>query len=152
MYTFVAGKGVNVVKLNDNFDEVKTDANDNESALTEISNTALLKDGSNLTQEMIDIFNQDTPTILSTTGTISLVDNSVNFLTLTGNGTISLPSVAADQYSHTIILTVAGGNHTLNLGTTKHLSQNVDLDTENPYNVMYIYNKLDSSWYYCLTQ
>lgn len=149
---FEAGKGINAVKINDNFSQVKSQSNINETAINNIANTALLKDGSNLTQSAINTFQQQTPNILSADGTISLADNTANFLTLTGNGTISLPAVAADQYSHTISLVVAGGDYSLGLGTIYHLYNNLDIDTTKTYNVLYIYNKLDNHWYYSLTQ
>ena len=152
MYTFVAGKGINVNKLNPNFEEVKDDANDNETALTAISNTALLKDGSNITQDLKDEFLSETDTIITSSGNISLVDDTSNFLTLTGNGTIVLPVITADQFSHTIRLVVGGSAYSLNLGTTYHLLTNPDVDTASPYYVMYIFNKLDNRWYFSISQ
>lgn len=149
---FEAGKGINAVKINDNFSQVQNQSNTNETAINNIADTALLKDGSNLTQSAINAFKQQTPNILSADGTISLADNSANFLTLTGNGTISLPAVASDQYSHTINLTVQGGSYSLNLGATKHIYNPFEIDTTQTYNVLYIYNKIDNSWYYSLTQ
>lgn len=152
LYTFSAGKGINAVKINANFAALQNQSNNNETAINNIADTALLKDGSNLTQSAINTFQQQTPNILSTSGAISLTDNTANFLTLTGNGTISLPTVASDQYSHTISLVVAGGAYSLGLGTTYHLYNNLDIDTTKTYNVLYIYNKLDNHWYYSLTQ
>lgn len=152
MELFSAGKGVNCVKLNTNFDQVMSVTNDNEDQINEIATNALQNDGSNLTQTIIDEFQQQTPNILSTSGTIALTDNSANFLTLTGNGTISLPNVPADQYSHTINLVVAGGAYSLYLGATKHLYNPLAIDTTQTYNVLYIYNKIENSWYYSLTQ
>jgi hypothetical protein len=149
---FEAGKGINATKINDNFSQVQSQSNTNETAINNIASTALLKNGSNLTQSAINTFQQQTPNILSADGTISLADNTANFLTLTGNGTISLPAVASDQYSHTISLVVAGGAYSLGLGTTYHLYNNLDIDTTQTYNVLYIYNKLDNRWYYSLTQ
>ena len=149
---FEAGKGINAVKINDNFSQVQNQSNANETAINNIADTALLKDGSNLTQSAINTFQQQTPRILRRSGTISLFDNTANFLTLTGSGTISLPAVASDQYSHTISLVVAGSNYSLGLGTTKHLYSPLAIDTTQPYNVLYIYNKIDNSWYYSLTQ
>ena len=152
---FQAGKGINATKVNANFAEVQQQANDNETNITTLSNTALLKDGSNLTQTIIDEFQKQTPIILSTTsGTISLTDNKVHYLALTGAGTISLPTPASDSYSHTIVLIVEGGNYSLDVanGTAGHLANNIFVDTTNPYSVMYIYNKLNNSWYYSLTQ
>lgn len=149
---FEAGKGINAVKINDNFSQVQNQSNTNETAINNIASTALLKDGSNLTQSAINTFQQQTPNILSTDGTILLADNTANFLTLTGNGTISLPAIASDQYAHTISLVVAGGSYSLGLGTIYHLYNNLDIDTTKTYNVLYIYNKLDNHWYYSLTQ
>lgn len=149
---FEAGKGVNATKINDNFSQLQNQSNTNETAINNIASTALLKDGSNLTQSAINTFQQQIPNILSRSGTISLADNTANFLTLTGNGTISLPTVPNDQYSHTITLVVKGGNYSLGLGTVKHLYNPIVIDTTQTYNVMYIYNKLDRRWYYSLTQ
>ena len=150
---FQAGKGINATKVNDNFAEVQQQANDNESDITTISNTALLKDGSNLTQTIVDDFQQQTPIILATTsGTITLTDNRAHFLALTGNGTIDLPTPASDQYSHTITLTVQGSAYSLDLGTLYHLYNDLNIDTTETYNVLYIYNKIDGNWYYSITQ
>lgn len=152
LYTFSAGKGINQVKLNYNFGQLQQQSNTNETNINTIANTALSKDGSNLTQTIIDEFQQQTPNILSTSGTIALTDNSANFLTLTGNGTISLPNVPADQYSHTINLVVAGSAYSLDLGTVYHLYNDLLIDTTQTYNVLYIYNKIDGNWYYSITQ
>lgn len=154
LHIFEAGKGINAEKINDNFSQVQTQSNTNETAINNIADTALLKDGSNLTQSAINTFQQQTVNVITGDGTISLADDPTvaNFLTLTGNGTILLPTVTSDQYSHTISLVVAGGSYSLGLGTTYHLYNNLDIDTTKTYNVLYIYNKLDNHWYYSLTQ
>lgn len=152
MHTFEAGKGINALKINENFVEVQDVANANESALLRLSNEALLKDGTNLTQDVITKFNQNTPDIKTTGGVIALADNTTTFLTLTDNSSIQLPTVSADQYSHTIVLIVAGGLYSLSLGTSFHLLNNEEIDTTLPYSVLYVYNKLDNKWYYNLTQ
>lgn len=153
MNVFQAGDGINATKVNSNFAELKNQANTNEASLTTISNTALLKNGSNITQTLVNKFNEVTPTILSNrSGTISLSDNTQYYLTLSGNGTISLPTVSRDSKSHTIILIVAGGTRSLNLGTTYRLASVGSLDGSKAYQVMYIYNKLDNNWYYCIGQ
>ena len=152
MHTFEAGKGINALKINENFVEVKDVANANESALLRLSQTALLKDGSNLSQDLVNEFNQNTPDIKTTGGVITLADNTTTFLTLTNNSSIQLPTVNADQYSHTIVLIVAGGLYSLSLGTSFHLLNNEEIDTTLPYSVLYVYNKLDNKWYYNLTQ
>lgn len=148
MEIFQAGKGVNANKLNANFDEAKQDANANETALNQIASTALLKDGSNLTQEVIDKFNQETPEILNTQGEISLQDNKVYYITLTGAGSINLPTIPQDQFSHTIVLFVNSPQFSLDLGTDKNYGFIYELPEDKPYSVIYIYNKIDNQWYY----
>lgn len=153
MYTFQAGKGINASKLNDNFTELQTKSNSNESAINSLSNDALRKDGSNITQALVDDFNTVTPIILSNqAGTISLQDNKQYFLTLSGSGTISLPVVPSDSYSHTIVLIVQGSSYSLDLGTQKTLGTLIGIDSTKAYQVLYIYNKIDNSWYCCYGQ
>lgn len=152
---FSPNKGINVVKLNSNFAKLQQQTNDNEDGITTITNTALLKNGSNLTPEIINDFQSQVPNILSADGTITLTDNSANFLTLTGNGTIALPTVSSDDKSHTIILIVEGSNYTLDIGTAtgdKHLFNDITVDPTETYSVMFIYNKIENAWYYSLTQ
>lgn len=152
LHYFSPGKGINQVKINYDFSTLQQQANSNESAINTISATALKKDGSNLTQTIIDEFQQQTPNVITSSGAISLTDNTANFLTLTGDGSITLPTVASDSYSHTITLVVEGGEYSLSLGTAYHLYSPVTIDTTETYNVMYIYNKIDGNWYYYLTQ
>lgn len=156
LYVFSAGKGINQAKINYNFAELQQETNTNETAINNIANTALLKDGSNITQTMIDEFQQETPIILSGDGNINLTDNRVHFLTLTGNNSnqVVLPTPASDSYSHTIVLIVQGSGYSLDIsnGTAGHLYNPITIDTTQPYNVMYIYNKITHSWYYSLTQ
>lgn len=150
---FEAGKGINAVKINDNFSQVQNQSNTNETAINNIANTALKADGSNITQTMIDEFNTVTPNIITGSGNVNLTDNSVNFLTLTANSDVILPVITPDDsYSHTIVVVVAGSLFSLSLGTSAHLLQNSDIDTTLPYSVMYVFNKIDNQWYYCLTQ
>lgn len=156
MFYFSVGKGINQTKLNANFANTQQEVNTNETNINNIANTALLKDGSNITQTMIDAFQQQTPIILSGDGNINLTDNKVHFLTLTGNNTnqVVLPTPASDGYSHTIILIVDGSNYSLNVanGTTGPLMTPVLFDSTNTYTVMYVYNKIDNGWYYAITQ
>ena len=50
IHVFQAGKGINATKLNDNFTDIKNQANTNESNITNISNNAIWNDGTNLTK------------------------------------------------------------------------------------------------------
>lgn len=153
---FGAGDGINVTKLNDNFSELQNKTNTNESAINDFDTYALRKDGTNLTQSIIADFQKQTPNVITAGGTISLQDNTANFLTLTSNGTIQLPTVSADAYSHTINLTVQGGSYTLNVSaatSNHHLYNSLPpIDITNAYNVLFIYNKIDRYWYYSITQ
>lgn len=153
MYTFEAGKGVNVKKLNANFAESKNTANANESKLLELYNKSLRKDGSNLSQDVVDKFKQDEPIVLeSRQGDIVLTDNKTHFLSLSGNGKIVLPTVPTDQFSHTITLIVEGSNYSLELGTTKPILTRENIDVSKTYNLLYIYHKVNRAWYYYITQ
>lgn len=156
MNVFQAGKGINATKLNSNFSQLQTQANANETNINTLSNTALLKDGSNLTQSIVDDFQKETPIVLSTNGTISLTDNRVHYLTLTGNNTnqVQLPTITPDNFSHTVVLVVKGGNYSLNYanGTAGTIGSPMLLDSTLTYSIMYIYNKIDNRWYYIVTQ
>lgn len=153
MHTFEAGKGINAVKLNENFTEVVDLANANETALLRIEQTALRKDGRNLTQDVVDKFKQDEPVVLENRqGNIVLTDNKTHFLSLSGNGKIVLPSVVDDQFSHTITLIVEGSNYSLELGTTKPILTRENIDVSKTYNLLYIYHKVNRAWYYYITQ
>lgn len=156
LWVFSAGKGINQTKINYNFAQLQQQTNNNELAINDIDNTALKKDGTNLTQQIIDDFQKQTPIVLSKNGNINLTDNRVHFLTLTGNNSnkVILPTPASDGYSHTIVLIVKGGNYSLNIanGTNGHLYNDTNVNTTSTYSVMYIYNKIDNKWYYSLTQ
>jgi hypothetical protein len=153
IWRFSPGKGINMVKLNQNFAGLQQKSNTNETKINNIAATALKADGSNVTQTMIDEFNTVTPNIITGSGNVNLTDNSVNFLTLTANSDVILPVITpGDSYSHTIVVVVAGSLFSLSLGTSAHLLQNSDVDTTLPYSVMYVFNKIDNQWYYCLTQ
>lgn len=155
LHYFSPGNGVNAIKLNENFAALADSLNTNENDIQDIADTALLKDGSNLTQTIINEFQAQEPNILSTSGTIALDDNTANFLTLTGNGVISLPTIASDIYSHTIILVVEGGSYSLDVATAtnnRHFYVDVELDPTQTYCVLFVYNKIENAWYYCLNQ
>lgn len=153
MHTFEAGKGINAIKINENFTEVRDLANDNETTLYRLSQTALLKDGSNLTQDIITKFQQEEPVVLTNkSGDISLTDNKTHFLSLSGAGKIVLPTVNQDLFSHTITLIVDGSSYSLDLGTTNKILTKGDVDVSKPYSVLYIYHKVHRAWYYYISQ
>lgn len=155
MYTFEAGKGINALKINENFTEVMDLANANETALLGIEQTALRKDGTNLTQEVIDGFKKNEPIVLNNAGDILLTDNRSHFLTLTGNGAIVLPTVLTDQFSHTITLVVQPTEFSLTLDksqTAGILGTNTEIIETDPFSVLYVYNKIDKKWDYYISQ
>ena len=153
MHTFEAGKGINAVKINENFTEVMNLANANETALLRIEQTALRKDGSNLTQDIVDEFKKDEPIVLENRlGDIVLTDNKTHFLSLSGSGKIILPSIADDQFSHTITLIVDGSSYSLDLGSTNMILTKGDVDVAKTYSVLYIYHKVHRAWYYYISQ
>lgn len=153
MHTFEAGKGINALKINENFTEVVDLANANETALLRIEQTALLKDGKNLSQEVVDKFKQDEPIVLENRqGDITLTDNKSHFLSLSGAGKIVLPSIVDDQFSHTITLIVDGSSYSLDLGSTNVILTKGDVDVAKTYSVLYIYHKIHRAWYYYISQ
>ena len=157
LWEFFAGNGVNCDKLNENFAELQQLVNNNENSIDNIVNTALLRDGSNLTQSAIDAFQRQTPTVLNTNGNISLADNKVYFITLTANNNnkIILPAISPDNYSHTIVAIVQSNSNSLDIQTATsghHLYNHLTIDLNQPYSIMFIYNKIDGIWYYSLTQ
>ena len=156
LYTFQAGKGINANKINSNFTEVKDQANTNENNINTIANTALLKNGSNMSPGMAINFNRmPTNEIFAGPGQeIYLQDNRVYSINLNGNGAfITLPGVTPGDKSHTIIAMIRSNGYSLDyLGTTYHLLNDLNVDTTGSYSVMYIFNKLDNHWYYSLTK
>lgn len=157
LWGFFAGDGINCKKLNENFADLQQLTNNNEISIDNIANTALLRDGSNLTQDAIDTFQQQTPIVLSTSGNISLQDNKAYFLTLTANNNnkIVLPAISPDNYSHTIVAVVQSNSNALDIQTATgghHLYNHLTIDLNQPYSIMFIYNKIDGNWYYSLTQ
>ncbi len=151
MEIFYAGKGINVQKLNANFANLQTQANKNESDIQTLANTALLKDGSNLTPDLVEAFKADSVLTIEGHGTLNLSDGGDYNITLNGDANIVLPTVTNDDQSHTITVMVMGSDYSLNLGTT-HAMMSVDVITTRPYSVLYVYNKIDGNWYYYLGQ
>lgn len=152
-HIFEAGKGVNLVKLNADFKYVQDSANSNESKLADIDSKALRKDGANIEQDLVNKFQQEEPILLENKrGDIALTDNKTHFLSLAGAGNIVLPNILTDQFSHTIVLIVQGSNYSLYVGTDKKIYSYDEIDTTKTYSVLYIWNKIDKSWYSSITQ
>lgn len=149
MNTFHAGDGINVNKLNENFEELKNQANSNETNLTNISNTALLKDGSNMSADLVTKLNGVNSIILeNVSGDLNLLDTSAYDITLSGPATIVLPTVLPDNFSHTITVVINQNGFSLDVGTTHNIVEpNQDININAPYSILYVFNKIDNLWY-----
>lgn len=154
LYVFSAGKGINAVKINYNFAELQQDTNTNETLINTIDAQALKKDGSNLSQSIVDDFNTVTPIVLTNqSSTISLQDNKSYYISLSGNASVSLPTIVNDNISHTITAVVVPNSWSFNLSATHGtLGSLLYVNAVLPYQVMFIYNKIDGYWYYSLGQ
>lgn len=158
MIIFNAGEGISAPDLNTNFDNLKDQSNQNESDITTINNTALKVDGSNVSSATVAAFNRNITVTLSTSGASNLTDNAEHFLAPTGDCILNLPAVAqGDQYSHTVNIAVQGSNYGVEvryngIPVTKHLLNDVSVDTTAPYNILLMYNHLDGDWYYYISQ
>ena len=80
-------------------------------------------------------------TVLPTSGTIALADNSVNRITPTGAVTFSLPSVSDNTVFHQILvqlnLTAA---YTINLGASVYFTKEAPAFDIGMYDIVYEYN------------
>jgi len=87
---------------------------------------------------------------LASSGTVSLNDNSINKISVTGAVTFSLPSIGSgDTDFHQILVqmympTVVS----LNLGTSYFFNGvSPDMSWEGHYNIVFEYDNTDSHWY-----
>lgn len=158
MIIFNAGEGISAPDLNTNFDNLKNQTNQNESDITTISNTALKIDGSNVSDATVAAFNRSITVTLPSSGTSNLTDNAEHFLAPTGNCTLNLPAVTqGDQFSHTVNIAVQGSNFSVTVlangaAVTTHLLNDISVNTQAPYNLLFMYNHLDGKWYYYISQ
>lgn len=153
MILFYAGEGISAPDLNDNFDNLKTQSNINESGINDIDTNALRVDGSNVTDTTVAAFNRSVVVTLGTSGSLQLTDNADHFLAPTGNCTLIFPTITpGDNISHTINVAVQGSNYIVDHGLTHHLLYDSTVDTTAPYNLLFMYNHSDGNWYYYLTQ
>lgn len=158
MVVFNAGEGIPAPDLNANFDTLRTQSTANEAKITNIENTALRIDGSNVTDATVAAFNRNETVTLATSGASLLTDNAEHFLAPTGDCDLTVPVIAqGDLYSHTINIAIQGSNYGVTLyegGTaiTRHLLNGENVDTTLPYNILLMYNHLDGHWYYYISQ
>lgn len=155
---FYAGDGISAPDLNTNFELLRTQSNANEASITNLENTCLRIDGTNISDATVAAFNRSLVATLPGTGTSSLLDNTEHFLEPTGNCSLEVPSITpGDLYSHTINVVVQGSNYTVTLlengvVITRHLLNYENIDTTLPYNIFLVYNHSDGHWYYYISQ
>lgn len=152
---FSAGKGINCIKLNQNFADLQTKSNTNETQINNIATNSLKKDGSNVTQSVVDAFNTVTPVVLTNqSGTITLQDNTPYYISLSGDAVLdTMPIVAPDGISHTITAVIQCNNYSFDMSVIHGtLGSVISIDTTKDYQVMFIYNKIDGYWYYSIGQ
>lgn len=158
MIVFNAGEGIPAPDLNANFDTLRTQSNANEANITNIENTALRIDGSNVTDATVAAFNRNEIVTLGTSGVLSLTDNAEHFLAPSGDCYLDTPVIAqGDLYSHTINIAIQGSNYGVTprengQAITRHLLNGENVDTTLPYNLLLMYNHLDGHWYYYISQ
>ena len=158
MIVFAAGDGISAPDLNDNFEELRTQSNRNESDIATLDATTLKVDGTNVDDATVAAFNRNITVTLASSGTSNLTDNAEHFLAPTADCTLNLPAVAqGDQYSHTVNIAVQGSSYVVHLkyngnNVTKHLLSDNAVDTTAPYNIFLMYNHIDGDWYYYVTQ
>lgn len=87
-------------------------------------------------------------TTLSTSGTISLVNNSVNKITPSGNVTFTLPSVSDNTKFHQILVQVnMSAVKSINVGTTYFFNKTApDLSKTGVYDLYFEYDSSNSYW------
>lgn len=85
--------------------------------------------------------NEISITTLSTSGTISLKDNSINRISASGTVTFSLPSATSAKYHQILVQLTMSSVRTINLGTTRYFNGEApDLSKAGLYNIFYEHN------------
>ncbi len=90
-------------------------------------------------------------TVLPTSGTITLSDNSINSITTTGAVTFSLPTVTDNTIFHQILVQLNLTNTTYisfsSLGADKYFNYEVPQFSETgQYNIIYEYDSTSNNW------
>ena len=87
-------------------------------------------------------------TVLNTSGTITLTDNSVNSITPTGSVTFTLPTVTDNTVFHQILVQVNLSTVvSISVGTTYYFNKIApDMSEAGVYNLIYEYDKANQYW------
>ena len=85
---------------------------------------------------------------LSSSGTISLSDNSVNKITASGAITFSLPSVSDNTKFHQILVQLYMSSvYSINLGTSNYFNASApDMSTAGYYTIIWEYDSIRGGW------
>lgn len=87
-------------------------------------------------------------TVLETSGTIALSDNSINSITPTGNVTFTLPTITDNTVFHQILVQInLTSVYAIGLGATKFFNdESPDLTLIGAYNLIYEYDVAGGNW------
>ena len=84
---------------------------------------------------------------LATSGTIALVDNSVNKITPSAAVTFTLPSVSSTELHQILVQVNLSTVYTITLGTTYYFNKTApDLSAAGVYNLIFEYDAANSYW------
>lgn len=102
----------------------------------------------NAINEIVGSINQPI-TILATSGTIALSDNSINSITPTGNVTFTLPTVTDNTVFHQILvqMNLSADYYTINVGASSYFNKEIPtFGQTGKYNIIYEYDSTANEW------
>ena len=87
-------------------------------------------------------------TVLDTSGTIALADNSINSITPTGNVTFTLPTITDNTVFHQILVQMNLSTvYTIDVGATNYFNYSIlAFDEAGQYNIIYEYDSIAEHW------
>lgn len=87
-------------------------------------------------------------TVLETSGTIALSDNSINSITPTGNVTFTLPTITDNTVFHQILVQMNLSTvYTIDVGATNYFNYSIlAFDEVGQYNIIYEYDSIAEHW------
>ena len=87
-------------------------------------------------------------TVLETSGTIALADNSINSITPTGNVTFTLPAITDNTVFHQILVQMNLSTvYTIDVGATNYFNYSIlAFDEAGQYNIIYEYDSIAEHW------
>lgn len=88
-------------------------------------------------------------TVLETSGTIALADNSINSITPTGNVTFTLPTITDNTVFHQILvqMNLSADYYTINVGASSYFNKEIPTFGQiGKYNIIYEYDSTANEW------